>query len=144
VERYLHVVEMVLTAIGSIGFLIAALGIANALMAAVRERRREIGVLKAIGARDRDVRRIFLVEASLLGLAGGVLGTVAGLGVADLVTAAVSRYLVAHGLSGVHMSLPVPILLAGVAGSTLLALAAGVTPALRAARLSAREAVAGT
>ena len=59
--------------------MVAALGITNAMLAAVRERRREIGVLKAIGARDRDVYRIFLVEAAVLGFVGGVLGTVAGL-----------------------------------------------------------------
>jgi ABC-type antimicrobial peptide transport system permease subunit len=143
VERYLHVLEMVLTAIGSIALVIAALGIANALMAAVRERRREIGVLKAIGARDRDVRRIFLLEASLLGLCGGLVGTVAGWGLAHALTVWVSRYLMEHGLAGVSMGLPISILLLGVTGSTTLALVAGVAPAARAARLPAREAMGG-
>ena len=63
VQRYLHVVELVLAGIGLIALAIAALGISNAMLAAIRERRREIGVLKAIGATDRDVRRVFLVEA---------------------------------------------------------------------------------
>ena len=76
VRRYLHVVEIVLTAVGVIALTVAALGIANAMLAAVRERRREIGVIKAIGGRDRDVRRMFLVEAGVLGFAGGVLGAV--------------------------------------------------------------------
>ena len=74
VRRYLHVVEIVLTAIGVIALVVAALGIANAMLAAVRERRREIGVLKAIGARDRDVLRVFVVEAAVLGFVGGALG----------------------------------------------------------------------
>ena len=78
VGHYLHVVEIVLSGIGVVALAIAALGIANALMAAVRERRREIGVLKAIGARDRDVMRTFLVEAGTLGFVGGVLGTALG------------------------------------------------------------------
>ena len=78
VQRYLHVVEIVLGGIGLIGLVIAALGITNAMLAAVRERRREIGVLKAIGARDRDVRRIFLLEAATLGCVGGAIGTTAG------------------------------------------------------------------
>ena len=77
-QRYLHVVEIVLAGIGLIGLVIAALGITNAMLAAVRERRREIGVLKAIGARDRDVRRIFLLEAATLGFIGGAIGTTAG------------------------------------------------------------------
>ena len=78
VGHYLHVVEIVLSGIGVVALAIAALGIANALMAAVRERRREIGVLKAIGARDRDVMRTFLVEAGTLGFVGGILGAALG------------------------------------------------------------------
>src|SRR5438105_3197497 len=76
--RYLHVVDIVLAGIGSIALFVAGLNIANALLAAVRERRREIGVLKAIGARDSDVLRWFLVEAALTGLAGGIGGTLIG------------------------------------------------------------------
>ena len=74
VQRYVHVVELVLAGIGLIGLAIAALGISNAMLAAIRERRREIGVLKAVGATDRDVRRVFLVEAGTLGFVGGVVG----------------------------------------------------------------------
>jgi hypothetical protein len=81
VEKYLHVIEFILTAIGVVALAIAALGIANALLAAVRERRREIGVMKAIGARDRDVMRTFLVEAGCLGLVGGILGTAIGIAI---------------------------------------------------------------
>jgi len=142
VLRYLHVVEIVLSGIGLIALIIASLGIAGALLAAVRERRREIGVLKAIGARDRDVRRVFLVEAGLIGLIGGTIGTAAGWAMAEVLGGTVNRYLTQQGLTGVRISVPLLLLAAGVAGSTLLALIAGVTPALRAAHLPAREAVA--
>ena len=141
VQRYLHVVEIVLGAIGAIALVIASLGIANALLAAVRERRREIGVLKAIGARDRDVQRVFLFEAGVLGLVGGSIGTVGGFGTALGVSAVVNRYLTAQGLAGVRLGMPVTVLLSAVVGSTLLALAAGALPARRAARLPAREAM---
>ena len=144
VRNYLGVVEIVLGSVGAIALAVAALGIANALLAAVRERRREIGVLKAIGARDRDILRIFVVEAGLLGFVGGVLGTVLGgliaLGVGELV----NRFLVEQGLATVELSLSIPILVAGVAGATAMALTGGVGPALRAARLPAREAVSGS
>lgn len=143
VTRYLRVVEIVLSAIGLIALVIAALGIANGLLAAVRERRREIGVLKAIGARDRDVRRTFLVEAAVLGLVGGAFGTLAGWGVARLVGSVVNRYLTSQGLVGVEPSLPFVVVAGGLVGSALVALAAGTFPAVRAARLPAREAVGG-
>jgi cell division protein FtsX len=142
VQRYLHVVDIVLGSIGLIALVIAALGIANALLAAVRERRREIGVLKAIGARDRDVLRWFLAEALFSGVVGGVLGTAAGLGAVAATGAIVNGYLVQQGLAGVDLG-GVPVLTAviGVGGSALLALLAAAWPALRAARLPAREAV---
>jgi len=142
VLRYLHVVEIVLSGIGIIALLIASLGICGAMLAAVRERRREIGVLKAIGARDRDVRRVFLVEAGLIGLIGGTIGTLAGWAMALILGGAVNRYLTQQGLAGIRVSVPLLLLAGGVVGSTALALVAGVLPAQRAARLPAREAVA--
>ncbi|MDQ4070737.1 MAG: ABC transporter permease [Actinomycetota bacterium] len=141
VQRYLRVVEIVLGAIGAIALVIASLGIANALLAAVRERRREIGVLKAIGARDRDVQRVFLFEAGVLGLVGGTAGTAAGYAAALGVSGVVNSYLTAQGLVGVRLGLPVAVLVTAVVGSTLLALAAGALPARRAAHLPAREAM---
>ena len=141
VRRYSTVVEIVLTAIGLIALLIAALGITNAMLAAVRERRREIGVLKAIGARDRDVRRVFLLEAGLLGLVGGAIGTTLGYGLARLVGLAVNGYLAGQGLRGVAIGVPMAIISVGILGSGLLALVAGTLPAQRAAHLPARQAM---
>jgi hypothetical protein len=141
VQRYLHVVEIVLAGIGLIGLVIAALGITNAMLAAVRERRREIGVLKAIGARDRDVRRIFLLEAATLGCVGGAIGTVAGWLTARALAGVVNRYLEQQGLAGVTLGVPTVILVGGVIGATVLALVAGTLPAQRAAQLPARQAM---
>jgi ABC-type antimicrobial peptide transport system permease subunit len=141
VGRYLHVVELVLSGIGLVALAIAALGIANALLAAIRERRREIGVLKALGARDRDVLHIFLFEAGALGLVGGVIGTAAGIAMAAAIAGNADAYLHSQGLAGVALSVPWLLPLGGVVGSTLVALVAGVLPAWRAARLPARAAV---
>ncbi len=141
IKRYVRVVEIVLGGIGLIGLVIAALGITNAMLAAVRERRREIGVLKAIGARDRDVRRVFLVEAAALGAIGGGLGTIGGWGIASGLAAAVNSYLNSQGFQGVSVGFPVTVAALGVIGAASLALIAGMLPAHRAARLPARQAM---
>ncbi|MEO8292225.1 MAG: ABC transporter permease, partial [Actinomycetota bacterium] len=141
VRRYLHVVDIVLGGVASIALVIASLGIANALLAAVRERRREIGVLKAIGARDRDVLRWFLIEAGFIGLVGGGLGTLLGVVIAMSVGAVVNGYLTAQGLEGVRVVASMPVVVSGVLGAAALAVVAGVVPARRAAHLPAREAV---
>jgi ABC-type antimicrobial peptide transport system permease subunit len=141
VRRYLRVVEIVLTAIGLIALLVAAIGIANAMLAAVRERRREIGVLKAIGARDRDVLRIFVVEAAVLGCVGGMIGALGGWVIARIVGSVVNGYLASQGLVRVELVFPLPVLAGAVLGSTFLAATAGTLPAVRAARLPARDAV---
>lgn len=141
VQRYLRVVEIVLAGIGLIALVVAALGIANALFAAVRERRREIGVLKAIGARDRDVLRIFLIEALAVGAVGGVIGVALGAAVAATVGLAVNRYLASQGIAPLHLAISLVVLGGAVVGAALLAGLAGLVPAARAARLPAREAV---
>jgi ABC-type antimicrobial peptide transport system permease subunit len=144
VLRYLRVVDIVLAGIGAIALGIAAMGVANALLAAVRERRREIGVLKAIGARDRDILRWFLLEALSVGIAGGILGTIAGLLIALWVGVSVNDYLSQQGLQSIQFGdVSWPLIAAAVIGTSVLAMAAGVAPALQAARLAPREAVAG-
>ncbi|CAN5691988.1 hypothetical protein BH10ACT1_BH10ACT1_02480 [soil metagenome] len=144
VQRYLRVVEIVLAAIGGIALAVAGLGITNALLAAVRERRREIGVLKAIGARDRDVRRMFLVEAGVLGLAGGLIGAFLGWLTAFGVGVVIDGYLRDQGLEGVGAQVPFTVFVLVILGSAGLALLGGTLPAMRAARLPAREAVGGS
>jgi len=146
VLRYLHVVDIVIAGIGGVAILISALNVANALLAAVRERRREIGVLKSIGAEDRDVLRWFLLEAGLIGLVGGVVGAVAGTLMAIVIGIQVVDYLTSQGLvlDPIKLSdVPFGVMFAGIAGSVVVSLVAGVAPAFRAARLPMREAVGG-
>ncbi len=142
VEEYLGVVNVVLGSIGSVALGVALLSIANALLAAIHERRRDIGVVKAIGGRDRDVLRWFLVEALAMGLAGGAAGAVAGVVIAELVGVAVNQYLLAHKLGSLDLvGVPLLIPLLGWLGTGALAVVAGGIPSLRAAHLPAREAV---
>jgi len=141
VEKYLHVLEFILTAIGIVALAIAALGIANALLAAVRERRREIGIMKAIGARDRDVMGTFLVEAGCVGIVGGIVGTAIGIAIFVGIGDFANNYLTSQGLRGVAITIAWYIPVGAVIGAALISVLAGAFPALRASRLSAREAV---
>ena len=142
VRKYLGIVDVVLGAIGLVALAIALLSIANVLLAALYERRREIGVLKAIGARDSDILRWFLFEAALLGVGGGLVGAVLGLALAEAVGFAANHYLIAVGLEPVDLiGIPVAIPIGGFIASALLAALAGALPALAAARVAPREAV---
>src|SRR6202000_1083719 len=75
------VFDLFLGLFGSLALAVASLGIINTLVMAILERRREIGVLKALGAADRDVRQLFFAEAGVMGLAGGVFGVLLGWGI---------------------------------------------------------------
>jgi putative ABC transport system permease protein len=81
-ESILNIVTLFLLGIGSIALLVAGISIMNITMVSVMERTREIGVLKALGARNRTVLAQFLTEAALIGLMGGIIGIPLGLGVA--------------------------------------------------------------
>jgi ABC-type lipoprotein release transport system permease subunit len=100
--------------------------------------------LKALGAPDRDLARWFLVEAGLLGLVGGVLGTFAGAALSLIVAQLVDSYLRDQGLQGIDLGgIPVGLLLGAPVATAGLAVVAGLAPALRAARLPVREALSG-
>jgi ABC-type antimicrobial peptide transport system permease subunit len=144
IQKYLHIVDIVLGGIGAVALAIAVLGVSNTLLAAVRERWREIGVLKALGAADEDVLRWFLVEAGLLGVVGGLVGTAAGTAVTAAVALVVDRYLREQGLLGIDLGgIPMSIVVGAPIATTLLAVVAGLAPALRAARLPVRQALGG-
>ena len=84
-RRTQRIFEMVMVAIASISLLVGGIGIMNIMLASVMERTREIGVRRAIGAKKRDVIRQFLIETTIISLAGGVLGVVVGVGLSELI-----------------------------------------------------------
>jgi putative ABC transport system permease protein len=118
--------------------LAAGLGVVNAMMASVAERRREIGLLRAVGATRRQVGRLILAETALLGAVAALMGTVLGWMVVFVFLAVARAYL---GLSGHAAALPgawLPLVEASVAGMALwplLATLGGLIPAVQAARL---------
>ncbi|NMO50006.1 ABC transporter permease [Actinoplanes sp. TBRC 11911] len=117
--------------LGGIALLIAGVGIANIMVISVLERRGEIGLRRALGARRRHVAAQFLLESTLMAAAGGVLGI--GLGIAA--TAVAAR------LGGNPVAIPPQGLAAGIGAALVIGALAGVYPAARAARLSPVEAL---
>ena len=77
-QRFFAVLDLFLGIFGSLALAVASLGIINTLVMAILERRREIGILKALGASDRDVKKLFFAEAGAMGIVGGVLGVTMG------------------------------------------------------------------
>ena len=84
-RRTQRIFEMVMVAIASISLLVGGIGIMNIMLASVMERTREIGVRRAIGAKRRDVIRQFLIETTIISLAGGVVGVLFGVGLSQLI-----------------------------------------------------------
>ena len=136
------VFDLLLGIFGSLALVVASLGIINTLVMAILERRREIGVLKALGAADRDVRRLFFAEAGAMGLLGGVLGVTMGWLIGRALKCGTDVYLRRQELPSVTISLvPWWMVAAAIAFAVAVSLAAGIYPASRAARLDPIEAL---
>jgi len=139
---FFSVFDLLLGIFGSLALAVATLGIVNTLVMAILERRREIGVLKALGAADGDVKQLFFVEAGVMGLAGGVFGVLLGWLIGQSLTFATNIYLKRQELPGVQISSVPWWLIAGAIGFALLvSLIAGLYPASRAAKLNPVDAL---
>jgi macrolide transport system ATP-binding/permease protein len=141
-EDLLGKMRVALLVLGLVALTLACLGIANTMYTAVLERTKEIGVLKALGARSRDVLLVFLAEAAVIGLAGGLVGALVAVALARLGNAAVDRLTqsVASSSFDVFRS-DVPVVLIAIVIAALLSIVSGMLPALRAARLDPSRAL---
>ena len=136
------VFDLLLGIFGSLALIVASLGIINTLVMAILERRREIGVLKALGAADRDVRRLFFVEAGAMGALGGVFGVLLGWLIGRAINLGTNIYLTRQQLPSITIaSVPWWMVAAAIAFSIAVSLGAGIYPASRAARLDPVEAL---
>jgi putative ABC transport system permease protein len=129
--------DLVLTAVATVALVVAGLGIINTQLMAVLERFREIGIYKALGASDGDVRLLFLAEAALVGLLGGTGGLVLGRVVSWIIEIVVNRLAQGEGIDEPIMAFAFPFRLLGgaVLFAVLVSLISGVYPAARAARV---------
>lgn len=136
------VFDLLLGIFGSLALAVASLGIINTLVMAILERRREIGILKALGAADRDIRRLFFAEAGVMGLVGGILGVALGWLIGSALTFGTNVYLRRQELPPIDLSSIPWWMVAGAIGfSVAVSLAAGIYPASRAAKLNPVEAL---
>ena len=139
---FFTVFDLLVGIFGSLALAIATLGIVNTLVMAILERRREIGVLKALGASDFDVQQLFFVEAGVMGLLGGVLGVVSGWALGRAITFGTNTYLARQNLNSIQLtSVPWWLALAALGIAVLVSLAAGLYPASRAAKLNPVDAL---
>jgi putative ABC transport system permease protein len=128
--------DMMLAAVGMIAIFVAALGIVNTMVMSILERYAEIGIMKAVGAARRDIRQIFLLEASLIGFAGGTAGLALGWAVSRIINRVVNYFLARQGMPFIeYFRFPLWLCLGGIAFAVAVSLVAGVYPALRAARV---------
>lgn len=141
-RRAFILLDLLLGLVGSIALSVASLGIVNTMVMSILERTREIGVMKAIGASDQDVRWIFLIEAALIGLMGGLFGIVLGWVVGRVINAGANYYLQSQGAPAANLFLiPWWLIAGGLAFALFVSLLAGSFPASRAARLDPIQAL---
>ncbi|MDT7541912.1 MAG: hypothetical protein QOE33_1816 [Acidobacteriota bacterium] len=131
------IIDSSLGLLGGISLLVASFGIANTMIMSILERTREIGIMKAIGAEDSEIKLIFFVEAALIGLAGGVLGSLAAWGIDAASNRIAYHYLLKpRGVSYVSFfSLPPYLWLGAICFAVVVAVVAALYPAARAARI---------
>jgi putative ABC transport system permease protein len=127
---------------GSLALIVASIGIVNTLVMAILERRREIGIMKAIGASDSDVRAIFFAEAGAMGILGGIVGVALGWAIGQVINLATNIYLKSQSFPPEHLwAVPWWLVAFAILFAFFVSLAAGLYPAGRAARLDPVQAL---
>jgi putative ABC transport system permease protein len=128
--------DSLLGAIGTVALIIAALGIINTMIMSILERTREIGIMKAVGGSENQIKLIFFVEAAFIGLIGAIFGLVLGWLVSRVANIIINSRLQPLDASQVDLFyFPLWLIAGAIAFSILVSLAAGLYPAIRAARI---------
>jgi putative ABC transport system permease protein len=141
-RTFFSVFDSLLGIFGSLALAVSTLGIVNTLVMAILERRREIGVLKALGATDSDVKKLFFVEAGVMGFFGGIFGVLFGWLLGRAITIGTNLSLKRQNLNPIELSsVTWWLILAALVFGVLVSLAAGLYPASRAAKLNPVDAL---
>jgi ABC-type lipoprotein release transport system permease subunit len=131
------IIDSALGLLGGISLLVASFGIANTMIMSILERTREIGIMKAIGAEDREIKLIFFFEAAVIGACGGVIGVLSGWGMTALANRLAYRFVLKpQGASFIDFfSLPPWLSMSAIAFALTVSILAALYPAARAARI---------
>jgi putative ABC transport system permease protein len=134
----LNIITAFLGGVAAISLIVGAIGIMNTMYTSVLERTKDIGVMKAVGAKNSDILQLFLIESGLLGFVGGLLGVAFGYGAAKLI-----EYVVVVKLATtlLRAAAPVYLLLGCLAFSFIIGALSGIWPAWRASRIKVVDAL---
>jgi putative ABC transport system permease protein len=141
-RRFFAILDLFLGIFGSLALAVASIGIVNTLVMAILERRREIGIMKAIGASDGDVQKLFFAEAGVMGALGGALGVALGWTIGRVINVATNLYLKRQALQPEQIwFVPWWLVLGAIVFAIAVSLLSGLYPAARAARLDPVQAL---
>ena len=129
-QTVLAIVQIVLGGIAAISLVVGGIGIANSMFTSVLERTREIGIMKAIGARNSEILIIFLAEAAIIGFVGGVLGLILGISVSLLI----QKIVVSAGFGLLKIIVTPGIIIFGLFFAAFIGIISGIIPAYRASK----------
>jgi len=136
IKRVFLIMNSLLGAVGAIALIVAGLGIINTMVMSILERQREIGIMKAIGGSEKEIRMIFFVEVGLIGLVGALFGLVLGWLVTRVANVVMNTKILPEDMEPVNLFyFPVWLVLGAIAFSIIISLVAGLYPAARAARI---------
>lgn len=139
VNSVLSGVQIFIVMIAAISILVGALGIVNTMTTAVLERKSQIGVMKAIGARNSDIFLLFFIESGIMGIVGGIVGAIAGTIISYLGTVGINNFIGSEMAPQINFILIILTLI----GTFLIGSIAGIIPAMKAAREKPVDALRG-
>ncbi len=143
-NKVTKIMELIFGGIGAISLLVAAIGITNTMVMAIYERRKEIGVMKVIGASINDIKKLFLFESAMIGLIGGFSGLIVSLIASKVINMIAGGFMQSAMMSQEKPKIsiiPLWLLLGAIGFTTLIGLISGYLPARKAMKLSALEAI---